>query len=243
MNAELEIGWYGKLPSSGDFVSRRIPRSLMGALDTWLARGLEELRLQMPDDWRQHFDKAPLWNCALPARIGAGTSLIGVLIPSRDRVGRAFPLCAGVALPHGAPTRQLLTDVAEWLRHLGHAVVEARDNVLSLEDFDANLRAIELPSPARHGLAATGGSDIFDALGIGPLDAPTIPMPLAQAVPWPELPMIFDAREPTSYWWTGGERGSPVSGFTTDSGLEPSLLMKLLGPQIAGAEQQRGWTG
>jgi type VI secretion system protein ImpM len=230
MTAELEIGWFGKLPSAGDFVFRRIPRSLLDALDSWLSRGLADYRVAMPNDWRTHFAAAAPWNCAIPACVGGGTTLIGLIVPSRDRVGREFPLCAGVALPPDAATNRLLADVPGWLSRLGQVVVEARDRGLPLDEFDANIRAIALPPPAKRGAPVTGGNDILDILGLGPIDAPTVPMPLAHAVPWPELPMIFDAEKPTSFWWTNPGPGVALSGFTTDLGLDPSLLIRLMGP-------------
>lgn len=230
MRAEFEIGWFGKLPSSGDFVSRRIPRPLLDTLDTWMARGLAEYRVAMPSDWRTHFGAAPVWNCAIPACIGGGSTLIGLLVPSRDRVGREFPLCAGVALPPDMATNRLLAEVPGWLSRLGQVVVEARDHVLPLDEFDSNVRSISLPPASKRGAPATGGNEILDILGLGPLDAPTVPMPLAHSVPWPELPMIFDAAKPTSFWWTTPGSGAALSGFTTDLGLEPSLLIRLMGP-------------
>jgi type VI secretion system protein ImpM len=226
----LEIGWFGKLPGSGDFVSRRIPRALQDALDTWLSRGVAELRAARPDDWRVHFAAAAAWNCAIPACVGGGATLIGVLVPSRDRVGRAFPLCAGIALPPDAATQPLLASADGWLLSLGHVVVEARDQALPLEAFDAKVQAIPLPTPGVREASPAGNTDILDVLGYAALDGPTLPMPLAKVLPWPELPTLFDADKPTSYWWTNPWTGVPLAGFTTDAGLAPSLLSRLMGP-------------
>jgi hypothetical protein len=57
-------------------------------------------------------------------------------------------------------------------------------------------------------------------------------MPLAHVVPWPELPMMFDAEKPTSFWWTHHSRNSPLRGFTSDIGLAPSLFMTLMRPLV-----------
>ena len=59
MSRELEIGWFGKLPSSGDFGFRRLPRSLLDDLDDWLRLGLTELRGSMPHDWKEVFTSGP----------------------------------------------------------------------------------------------------------------------------------------------------------------------------------------
>ena len=234
VSAELEIGWFGKLPSAGDFVFRRIPRTLLDELDTWLSRGLAQYKIGVPGDWRKHFAAAPVWNCAIPGCVVGGNSLIGLLVPSRDRVGREFPLCAGIVLPPDAATNRLLTDIPDWLWTLGQMVVEARDRVLPLDEFDGIIRSISLPPASKRGVPVTGGNDILDILGLGPIDAPTVPMPLAHVVPWPELPDIFDAEKPTSFWWTNPGAGRALNGFTTDAGLAPTLLTRLMGPQASG---------
>jgi len=233
MTKDLEIGWFGKLPASGDFVFRRIPRSLLDKLDDWLSRGLAEMQKALPTEWRDTFAAAPAWYFAIPACVGGGTTLIGLIVPSHDRVGREFPLCAGIALPPEGAAGYLLADAHGWLANLGAVVVDARDRAVPLEEFDAAIRSIPLPTSAPRAASTAGGDDILDILGLAPLDAPTVPMPLAHAVPWPELPMIFDVTNPTSFWWTSSGSGSALRGFTTESSLSPSLLVRLMGPATA----------
>jgi type VI secretion system protein ImpM len=229
---EPVIGWFGKLPSSGDFVFRRLPRSLLDGLDNWMRQGLVALRGTMPNDWKESFATAPAWNCAIPACVTGSYTLIGVMAPSRDRVGREFPICAGVVLPPGATAGQLLADAHGWLRTLTQRVLEARDRPLSVEVFDAAVLAITLPRSQAPGLSSASGDDILAVLGTGPADVPTVPMPLAHAVPWTELPMMFDTEKPTSYWWTHPGPGWPLRGFTSEAGLVPSLLVTLVRPLV-----------
>ena len=235
----VSIGWYGKLPCSGDFVSRRIPRSLLDIMDEWLGHGLAEMRAADPDHWRESFAAAPAWNCALPACATGGSTLIGLVAPSRDRVGREFPICAGVALPADAPTGQLLADAHGWLWSLGRTVIEARDRAISLEAFDEAIRSIELPRITASSDAEAGMSDIIDIIGPSVADVPTVPMPLAYALPWPELPTLFDATEPTCFWWTNTSAGGPLRGFTTELGLAPSLFVRLMQP-LPGSVRSKG---
>jgi type VI secretion system protein ImpM len=229
MSGELAIGYFGKLPCSGDFISRHIPRPLADALDQWLRGGLAELRAALPDQWRETYGAASVWNCAIPACVADGTTLIGLIAPSRDRVGREFPMCAGIALPPGASAVQLLADAHRWLRALALIVVDARDRPVRLDAFGASIQAIQLPSSSAVPSMA-GSGDIFGVLGVGQVDVPTVPMALAHALPWPELPMTFDAGARTSFWWTSDAGGRPVRGFTTDVGLAPSLFVTLMQP-------------
>jgi type VI secretion system protein ImpM len=230
MSEELAIGWFGKLPSSGDFVFRRLPRSLLDGLDDWMRHGLADLRGTMPNDWKETFASAPVWNCAVPACVAGGNTLIGVLAPSHDRVGREFPLCAGVVVPQGISPMPLLAEAHGWLAALGRIVLDAREHQVPLDVFDAAIQAIALPRERQHGLSSEGGDDILAVLGTGPVDVPTVPMPLAHAMPWPELPMMFDPEKPMSFWWTQAGGSWPLRGFTTEVGLAPSLLVTLMRP-------------
>ena len=155
-------------------------------------------------------------------------TLIGLLVSSHDRVGREFPLCAGVALPPAEAAGRLLADAHGWLWKLGERVVAARDTALPLDEFDATVRTIALPRNSTDMSHEWPGNEILGIVGLGPMDAATIPMPLAHAVPWPELPVIFDPASPTSYWWTNVGAGEVLAGFTTDAGLEQSLFTRLM---------------
>src|SRR5439155_25245779 len=100
---------------------------------------------------------------------------------------------------------------------------------IPLEAFDEAVRSIPLPHIAPAAIPDAGMSDIIDIIGAA-ADVPTVPMPLAYALPWPELPTLFDAGTPTSFWWTNAGAGGPLRGFTTEVGLAPSLLVRLMQP-------------
>jgi len=234
----FEIGWFGKLPCAGDFIYRRLPRSLLSGLDNWLQQGLSQLRGTYPADWRGIYDTAPTWNCAIPASVTqVDQTLIGLITPSRDRVGREFPLCAGVAVPAGGAA-PLLASAHDWLQQLGKVVAQAKTRPSTVDSFDAAVTAIGLPQGGQ-GPGNEGIGDILSMLNVDDAeDVPTIPMPLAHSLPWPDLPRIFDERGYTSYWWTNTGAGGPLRGFTTDVGLAPSLMLTLMRPQFGATRRQ-----
>jgi type VI secretion system protein ImpM len=86
-------GWYGKLPSRGDFVGRGLPRPWQRHWDDWLQRGLAAATEHLgPSTMRQRLQAMPTWQwVACPHQAGEPW-WCGVLGPSSDRVGRAFPL-------------------------------------------------------------------------------------------------------------------------------------------------------
>ncbi|MEO8751277.1 MAG: type VI secretion system-associated protein TagF [Casimicrobiaceae bacterium] len=233
MNDSFQIGWFGKLPFAGDFVHRRLPYPLLESLDAWLQLGMGQLRAAYPQNWREIYRSSPMWNCAIPASITeSGLTLVGLLVPSRDRVGREFPLCAGVALPPDASPAPLVAAAHDWLMALGRTVASAIATPMTVDGFDAAVQSIHMPKVGPPIAPAGGAGDILSILEDEfSADVPTVPLLLAHALPWPELPRQFNSAGNTSYWWTNTSNGAPLRGFTSDAGLAPSLMLTLMRPQ------------
>jgi type VI secretion system protein ImpM len=132
-------GWYGKLPSLGDFASRRLPPLFIEPWDRWLAAGLASWR-ESDEAWLDAFLAAPTWRFALGAGVPfeGSPGYAGVLMPSVDRVGRYFPLT--VVRPRGASEVEA---PAAWLRALEGLAVAALDGDWDAERLDAELAALD----------------------------------------------------------------------------------------------------
>ena len=139
MSAAVTPGWYGKLPTLGDFASRRLPPLFVEPWDRWLADGLASWRESDPD-WLDAFLAAPTWRFALGAGVPFEQSpgYAGVLMPSVDRVGRYFPLT--VVRPRGVTEDEI---PAAWLQALEGLAVAALHDDWNADRFDAELEAIE----------------------------------------------------------------------------------------------------
>ena len=160
-----EPGFYGKLPSRGDFVSRRLPQPFVASWDAWLQQGIAASQAALGQRWLDVYLTSPIWHFALAPQVCGGAAYIGVLVPSVDRVGRYFPLTAALALPKGvAPAAAFAID--RWYAAVEEILLDAlSDEALELEAFDARLAALSaLSAPAaalaREPLAA---HDAFDA--------------------------------------------------------------------------------
>ena len=124
MSASLEIGLYGKLPSHGDFLQRRVPPEFLTPWDGWLQSGISASRAALANQWDETYLTSPVWRFALSARACGRSAVAGLLAPSVDRVGRFFPLTlmwhlpahlspivyAALAGPWLAPAEQLLVE-------------------------------------------------------------------------------------------------------------------------------------
>lgn len=176
----MAIGFFGKLPSQGDFVSRRLHWDFTSGWDDWLQRGMARARADLGAVWNERYLTAPLWRFQLAPGIVGPTAWIGLWFASVDRVGRQFPLCLVETLP------------AQW--HGRYAVIEQDEAFFALED--AALRALD----------PRLGFDAFDRLvepmtllGAGAMAATLVPQvltvdePMAPATPRPFLRLPMDA--------------------------------------------------
>ena len=93
-------GYFGKVSTLGDFVSRGLPDGLVAAWDAWLQQCIQASRQQLGDQWLNHYLTSPVWRFAIAPGILGPEGLGGVMMPSVDRVGRYFPLMIGAV---GAP--------------------------------------------------------------------------------------------------------------------------------------------
>ena len=93
------FGAYGKMPALGDFFRIAPPPGFVEAWDPWLQERLLDLRNALGERWRDAYLTAPIWRFTLsPGTAGEG-AVVGVLMPSVDRVGRNFPLTLAASAP------------------------------------------------------------------------------------------------------------------------------------------------
>ena len=88
----MSIGFFGKIPSRGDFVRAGLSRPLVDAWDRWLERVLPAVEGQLGDQWPAAWQVAPGWRFILPAGHCGPAPASGLWLPSIDRAGRYFPL-------------------------------------------------------------------------------------------------------------------------------------------------------
>lgn len=154
MSGSVIPGWYGKLPTLGDFASRRLDAQWIAIWDGWLADGLAALR-EASDTWLERYLASPPWRFvlmpgALPGSIGHQASA-GVLMASVDRVGRYFPLTLVAPLGTLPRSSGQFDALLGWLRDLEDAAADAMHDDWSIERLDDALGALRCP--------LEGGSD------------------------------------------------------------------------------------
>ena len=102
MHQSLDVGFYGKLPSHGDFLRRRVSDAFVGVWDGWLQECMAASREALGDKWLDVYLTSPVWRFSCAAGTCGPAAVVGVMVPSVDRVGRYFPLTLVAELPNGA---------------------------------------------------------------------------------------------------------------------------------------------
>ena len=95
----MQTGFYGKLPSHGDFVKRRVSDGFVDAWDAWLRECITASRAALGGRWLDVYLTSPAWRFACAAGACGHAPVIGLVAPSVDQVGRYFPLTLVAELP------------------------------------------------------------------------------------------------------------------------------------------------
>jgi type VI secretion system protein ImpM len=147
--ATASPGFFGKLPSRGDFISRRLPASFLDPWDQWLQGGIARSKEQLADRWLDIYMTSPIWRFVLSSGIAGQECWAGALIPSVDRVGRYFPLTLAAALPTHANPFDVLADGSQWFAQAEALLLSCLE-----EDFDFDLfeQSVAATAPLLAGL-------------------------------------------------------------------------------------------
>ncbi len=139
------MGFFGKLPSHGDFVSRHLPRSFTDPWDNWLQSVIANSREQLTEGWLDIYLTSPIWRFALSPGLCGDTPWSGVVMPSVDRVGRYFPLTLAMQLARDSSPMQLFTDANDWFSGAEELALSSLGDDFNIDDFDSSIQHLKPP--------------------------------------------------------------------------------------------------
>ncbi len=230
------LGWYGKMPAAGDFMHRRLEQSVINWWHQWLEQGLLTVRATNPNSLVDAYMRSPIWNFVLPAKQGQTWIQMGSIAPSRDRVGRLYPLLISLVVPSAAFEKQLIEGSARFYQFTGQALLQAVGRGCSAQQFEASVQSAHLSMSAmlereasQQHVATTGGGDILSILNEGH-DAPPSERLEHELLRWPELSLYFEPEASNSFWWTnvatGAAHRSVVHGGAPNTTLFETLFVR-----------------
>ncbi|NIE75291.1 type VI secretion system-associated protein TagF [Pantoea sp. Ap-967] len=203
-----DVGFYGKLACRGDFVSRGLPQGFIKPWDQWLAAGLQASQQALGERWLQAYLVSPLWRFALAPGVCGVDAVVGVLMPSIDKVGRYFPLTVAQVLAPQQPLAARVAGAEEWFESAEAALLGTLEPAASFEGFEA-----ALPAPSRNPIPPLQDEPRVTVGGLQRLDATT---PQGRAMALAEC-----ACAGMSLWWGRGCEHIPA-GLMRCAGLPRS---------------------
>jgi type VI secretion system protein ImpM len=210
---------FGKLPSHGDFLRRRVSDAFVDAWDAWLRECLASSRAALGERWLDVYLTSPAWRFALAAGTCGPAAVIGLMVPSVDRVGRYFPLTLVANLPPDVNPIAAITASAAFFDRAERLIIETLETEeIDFERFDEHvvrlgeaLDSITLPprivlDPAAAAMLSDGAQLWQIPIGSAAELAPVFEQLLSQ-----RLSTMY---EPLVLFWTEGS-----------SAVEPSCLI------------------
>ncbi len=137
MSSDPPVGVFGKVPGHGDFLTRDLAPTFTDAWHSWLARELPAARTTLQARFEPAYLQAPAWRFAVAAGL-AGPAMTGVVIPSVDSVGRAFPLTLAARGPVAG---------CGWYEVVETLARAALEEDWTLDPWLARLAALSAPGP------------------------------------------------------------------------------------------------
>jgi type VI secretion system protein ImpM len=203
-SASNSPGIHGKLPSHGDFITRRLSQEFVEVWDDWLQRAVASSRTALGESWLDIYLTSPIWSFVLAPGICGSSGWAGILMPSVDRVGRYFPLTLAAPIPAELSPCDVLGGGDGWFeraRVLALSSLEEGD--FSLDAFDAAVAALGTPEQQ---LQTAGGFpvsvDVASGRGLY-LSLPSLQGPGAALLGLADG-AIAPRLGPYSIWWSEG---------------------------------------
>lgn len=144
--APVAAGYFGKVPTQGDFVFRGLPLALTERFDGWLRQSVRDSQNHMGRDWLPAFLVAPVWRMAITPGLFGPDALIGVVMPSVDRAGRYFPLVIAAPIPGLRAAAPDLARMVTWFDAAEELALSTLDPHFSLGWFDQQIAGLGLPA-------------------------------------------------------------------------------------------------
>lgn len=145
------FGAFGKMPSVGDFFRFGAPSGFVSVWDEWIQKAMLDAQSALVQRWDALYMSAPIWRFSLAAGLAGPQKVMGILMPSVDRVGRQFPLTLMSALQTPGPAQLDHFKEDALFLTLEDLALDALEDSMTRERLEQALA--EVPSPQFRGVA------------------------------------------------------------------------------------------
>ncbi len=141
------IGFFGKVPSHGDFISDGLERELIGTFDNWMRSGLHACADTFAGRWSEIFASSPPIRFIIESGIWGNSAYAGVLVPSADRVGRKYPLAIVAQLNNFRKHPRTLYLDDTWFMAAEALAETSMTGDFDMSRFNASVKKLRPPKP------------------------------------------------------------------------------------------------
>jgi type VI secretion system protein ImpM len=238
----MEAGFFGKLPSHGDFVRRRVADDFVSGWDSWLQQCLAQSRETLGDAWLNTYLTSPVWRFALAPAVCGTAAVAGILVPSVDRVGRYFPMTVVWPTPPNLSTLEIALRYREGFEHAERLLLDtlAAEN-FEFGEFDRSVMELvgHLEMPSEETVVRLTPASAA-SLAAGAFRPRCVPLRDAAALQAPALQLygqFLDSSGSVAFWWTDGSAAIEPTWLMTH-GLPDSVQYSAM---LDGAWRETGW--
>lgn len=145
-------GYYGKIPLRGDFVSGRIPSTFKNPWDDWAQQLVTASdKIKQANNGKSPWLKLPVYRFYLSSKVAGDNAWTGVMLPSRDSVGRQFPFCLARDIDARLSAADCFSQQADVLTALENVIEQLYAGTLEFDSLEPSLSSIDaqyLPADA-----------------------------------------------------------------------------------------------
>lgn len=140
--AQYEFGYFGKIPTLGDFVHQVLPQDFANGFHEWLQQSMAHGREALGDEFLTYYLNCPAWKFLMTAGVCGAQPVVGLTIPSVDRVGRYFNFTLATVLPQDCDPIAYALSNQIGFEQLEVAALDILEQDLSTQEIELRVRDI-----------------------------------------------------------------------------------------------------
>lgn len=218
-----EFGYFGKLPTLGDFVHHLLPQDFANGWHEWLQTSMASAREALGDDFLTYYLNCPVWKFLMAPGVCGVQAVAGLTIPSVDKVGRYFNFTLATVLPMGTDPCTYALKNRDGLTELENLALDILEHDDPKEEIEIKVRdlSFQFKTPSATHLEFETGPDFIRTSQHGSF-------PFTDQAGGMLTHLITQNLGQYSIWWYG-QAGQTRSQMVVCSGLpSPGIYLRLL---------------
>jgi type VI secretion system protein ImpM len=218
-----ELGYFGKLPTLGDFVHQVLPQDFANGWHEWLQQCMAQAREALADDFLTYYLNCPVWKFLMAPGVCGAQAVVGLTIPSVDKVGRYFNFTLATVLPPEADPCAYVLGNRDGLTTLEELALDILEMDYPKEEIELKVRELSL----QFNMTSNARQDIESEPGFVRISRDQ-PLPFADQASNLLTHLLTQNLGDFSIWWYGQE-GQIQSQMVVCSGMPTAdIYLRLL---------------